>query len=93
MAMSDKWRRIADQLAIELEPMAYCDTHSVQEADPYNCPFCSNRRAYLNYLAAGGNDTSHEATMPPGTRSVPLHEVKESDHFCAPGCHCGKNPL
>jgi hypothetical protein len=90
--VSDKWRRIADRMAIELAPMTGCGMHPVSEEDPQNCPDCAIRRVYLDYLAAGGTDSRFETTMSPETRSVPLHEVKPSDHFCLPGCHCGNNP-
>ena len=49
------WREIARQLAERLEHQAALAgtgdgcTHSLNEADPDNCPFCADRAAFLRW--------------------------------------------
>lgn len=44
------WREIANDLGARMANHAYCDTHPLAQADPDNCPFCDDRRAYLRWL-------------------------------------------
>lgn len=82
--MTDKWHRIADQMAVELAPMASCSTHHLEDADPANCPDCAIRRVYLDYLAAGGIDTRLD-TVFADTRSVPIQDLPMNPHMRLPG--------
>lgn len=69
----DKWRRIADQLAVELADHAFCEHHA--ESNPGDdCPFCRNRSVYLAYVKAGGTDTRILVEQLKG-RSVTLAEL------------------
>jgi DNA-binding transcriptional regulator YhcF (GntR family) len=79
------WRQIAARMAAELAPMSNCAVHSLAQEDTANCPDCSIRRVYLDYLALGGTDTRLETTLGPGVRSVPIHELPLNDKIKFPG--------
>lgn len=82
MTARPNWRKVADTLARQMAIHAFCDSHSLRNAQ-LDCPFCQDRAAYRVYLAAGGQDFT--PGDPPGTRSVPLAELRKSDHFKRPG--------
>jgi hypothetical protein len=67
------WRQIAQHLAIQLSAHAFCGEHPVSDPDG-ECPFCADRDAYQLWLNAGGRD--YRPGNPPGTRSIPLEDVK-----------------
>lgn len=50
---------------------AFCDEHSVAEADPVNCPFCDDRDAYLEYEKKVGRREDPFA----GAKRVPLGDI------------------
>jgi hypothetical protein len=78
------WHHIADRMAVELAPMSNCGRHSLSQEDPRNCPDCSIRRVYLDYLAIGGRDTRLEALFP-DARPVLLQDIAQRDSIKLPG--------
>jgi hypothetical protein len=49
------WKGVAERLAGRLANHAFCETHGPGRPDP-DCPFCDDRTAYAEYIAAGGYD-------------------------------------
>ena len=72
------WREVADVLAERLAHHAFCNAHSAARPDA-DCPFCRDRAAYEQYLAAGGTD--YQPRPEPGARLVPLAELRTSRTF------------
>lgn len=51
MTRPSSWRAIAKRLADRMYYQAFCDAHSLAEADPDNCPHCDDRAAYQAWVA------------------------------------------
>lgn len=49
------WKVMAERLAGRLANHASCETHPASAPAP-GCPFCDDRTAYAEYIAAGGHD-------------------------------------
>jgi hypothetical protein len=63
-------------LADRMASHAFCDQHSVKDADP-DCPACVDRQAYRMYLEAGGCDYRPAPT--PGARTVGLADLPPAE--------------
>jgi hypothetical protein len=72
------WRRVAEKLADRLATHAFCPQHSA--SDPaVDCPWCTDRAVYREYLAVGGED--YRPVPDPDAKMVRLADLPPAEHL------------
>jgi hypothetical protein len=69
------WKSIAMALGERMSCHAFCESHSLEEADPKNCPFCDDRAAYGRYLERLAQDGQRIVDPFEGGTMVPIQDL------------------
>jgi hypothetical protein len=71
------WRVLSDRLGARMAHHAFCEAHSLDDADPDGCPFCDDRAAYLEYEAAARPLTNQDFLVCDGNRVLRREPTRE----------------